>query len=108
MALLSTPSLLFLDEPSNSMDPVSRQNLYSHLRSMRDTAILLITHRVDEAEKICDRIAILDSGRILAQGSPTEIRQKGVTASNAEPTMEDAFIAVIEAARAAAPQAHAA
>ena len=69
--------------------------------------MIVTTHFMVEAE-YCDRIAILDSGRILAQGSPAEIRQNGVTALNAEPTMEDAFIAVIEAARAAAPHERAA
>jgi len=60
-----------------------------------------------EAE-FCDRIAILDSGHVLAQGSPAEIRAKGATAKNHQPTMEDAFVAVIEAARAQAPREQAA
>jgi ABC-2 type transport system ATP-binding protein len=53
-----------------------------------------------EAE-YCDRIAIMDSGRVLAQGPPAEIRAKGATQTNHDPTMEDAFIAVVEQARAA-------
>jgi ABC-2 type transport system ATP-binding protein len=69
--------------------------------------VIVTTHFMAEAE-YCDRIAIMDSGRVLAQGTPVEIRAHGVTESDRQPTMEDAFIAVIEASRAAAPHEQAA
>ena len=77
MALLAPRELLFLDEPTNSMDPTSRQKLYKHLRSLKETAILLITHRIDEAEKICDKIAIFKDG-IIVEGpcSTDQLRDK--------------------------------
>ena len=75
--------------------------------AQQGVTVIVTTHFMVEAE-YCDRIAILDSGRILAQGSPSEIRARGVTAANAQPTMEDAFITVIEAARAKTPQERAA
>jgi ABC-2 type transport system ATP-binding protein len=108
-ALLHEPDILFLDEATSGADPLARREFWRRITALakQGVTVIVTTHFMVEAE-YCDRIAILDSGRILAQGSPTEIRQKGVTASNAEPTMEDAFIAVIEAARNAAPQAHAA
>lgn len=54
MALLSPPKILFLDEFSNGMDPIARKNLYSYLNSLDETSVLLISHRIDEVEKICD------------------------------------------------------
>jgi ABC-2 type transport system ATP-binding protein len=69
--------------------------------------VIVTTHFMAEAE-YCDRIAILDSGRILAQGPPDNIRARGVSKTCPEPTMDDAFIAVIEQARAASPQEKAA
>ena len=108
-ALLHEPDILFLDEATSGADPLARREFWRRITALakQGVTVIVTTHFMVEAE-YCDRIAILDSGRILAQGSPTEIRQRGVTASNAQPTMEDAFIAVIEAARAAAPQEHAA
>jgi len=108
-ALLHEPDILFLDEATSGADPLARREFWRRITALakQGVTVIVTTHFMVEAE-YCDRIAILDSGRILAQGSPTEIRQKGVTPSNAEPTMEDAFIAVIEASRATAPQEHAA
>jgi ABC-2 type transport system ATP-binding protein len=69
--------------------------------------VIVTTHFMAEAE-YCDRIAILDSGRVLAHGSPAEIRALGHTPANPHPTMEDAFVAVIGQSRAAAPHVEAA
>ncbi len=108
-ALLHEPDILFLDEATSGADPLARREFWRRITALakQGVTVIVTTHFMVEAE-YCDRIAILDSGRILAQGTPTEIRRRGVTASNAQPTMEDAFIAVIEGARAAAPQVHAA
>lgn len=73
MALICKPEFLIMDEPSNGVDPVSRMKLYSHLKSLKNTSVLLITHRIDEAEKICRRIAILYSGEILCFDTPKKI-----------------------------------
>jgi ABC-2 type transport system ATP-binding protein len=64
MALLIPPKILFLDEISNGVDPVARKNLYSFLRKLRNTTTLLITHKIDEAEKICDKIGIMVDGEL--------------------------------------------
>ena len=74
MALLSTPKVLFMDEPSNYMDPVSRKNLYTYLRSLSNTAILLITHKPDEAEKVCDKVAFMHAGRFFEMDSPNRLK----------------------------------
>ena len=108
-ALLHEPDILFLDEATSGADPLARREFWRRITALakQGVTVIVTTHFMVEAE-YCDRIAILDSGRILAQGSPTEIRNRGVTNANAQPTMEDAFIAVIEAARVAAPREHAA
>jgi ABC-type multidrug transport system ATPase subunit len=49
-----------MDEASNGVDPISRKNLYTYLKTLKDTSSLIITHRIDEAEKICDKIAIMN------------------------------------------------
>ena len=108
-ALLHEPQILFLDEATSGADPLARREFWRRITALSEGGVTVIvtTHFMAEAE-YCDRIAILDSGRVLAQGSPAEIRAKGVTASNGQPTMEDAFIAVIEAARDDTPKERAA
>lgn len=99
-ALLHEPDILFLDEATSGADPLARREFWRRITALarQGVTVIVTTHFMVEAE-YCDRIAILDSGRILAQGSPTEIRAMGATAVNRQPTMEDAFVAVIEAAR---------
>ena len=108
-ALLHEPDILFLDEATSGADPVARREFWRRITALADQGVTVIvtTHFMAEAE-YCDRIAILDSGRVLAQGPPAEIRAHGVTKTNPEPTMDDAFIAVIEQARPAAPREKAA
>jgi ABC-2 type transport system ATP-binding protein len=108
-ALLHAPQILFLDEATSGADPLARREFWRRITALaRDgVTVIVTTHFMAEAE-YCDRIAILDSGRVLAQGPPAEIRARGRTAALAEPTMEDAFIAVIEQARSAAPREEAA
>jgi len=108
-ALLHEPDILFLDEATSGADPLARREFWRRITalSQQGVTVIVTTHFMIEAE-FCDRIAILDSGHVLAQGSPAEIRAKGATAKNHQPTMEDAFVAVIEAARAQAPREQAA
>ena len=74
-SLMNRPDLLVLDEPTTGLDPAVRQALWSALRTLRrgGTTILLTTHYMDEAERLCDRVAIFAQGRIVACGSPAEL-----------------------------------
>ena len=74
-ALVGDPELLFLDEPTTGLDPQSRRQLWSVLQRFRaaDGSILLTTHYMDEAQTLCDRVAVVDGGRIIAQGTPREL-----------------------------------
>jgi ABC-2 type transport system ATP-binding protein len=74
-ALVGEPELLFLDEPTTGLDPQSRRQLWDILRGLRaqGRTILLTTHYMDEAEKLCDRVAIVDYGKVIALGTPAEL-----------------------------------
>ena len=102
-ALLHEPEVLFLDEPTSGADPLARRDFWRRITLLADQGVTVIvtTHFMAEAE-YCDRIAILDSGRILAQGDPAEIRALGHAEAGRTPTMEDAFIAIVEASRSGA------
>ncbi|MEW6218924.1 MAG: ABC transporter ATP-binding protein [Thermodesulfobacteriota bacterium] len=75
LALLNRPELVFLDEPSTGLDPQARHNLWDILAGVRQAGrtIVLTTHAMEEAELLCDEIAIMDHGRIIAQGPPAEL-----------------------------------
>lgn len=78
LALVNEPELVFLDEPTTGLDPQVRleiHTLISRLREQRKT-VLLTTHYIEEAERLCDRVAIIDEGRIVAMGSPRELQQR--------------------------------
>jgi ABC-2 type transport system ATP-binding protein len=108
-ALLHEPKILFLDEATSGADPLARRDFWRRITALSQSGVTIIvtTHFMAEAE-YCDRIAIMDSGRVLAQGTPAEIRTRGVKTPGQQSTMEDAFIAVIEEARAASSQGKAA
>ena len=74
-ALVSKPELLFLDEPTTGLDPQSRRQLWEIIRRFRSAGgtVLLTTHYMEEAERLCDRVAIMDHGKIIAQGTPREL-----------------------------------
>ncbi len=75
IALVNEPSVLFLDEPTTGLDPQSRRNFWDVIESIkqRHTTIILTTHYMEEAYVLCDRIAIMDHGRIIADGAPDEL-----------------------------------
>ncbi|WP_176371628.1 ABC transporter ATP-binding protein [Desulfosediminicola flagellatus] len=75
LALINDPDLIFLDEPSTGLDPQSRHNLWQIVEQIKDEGktIILTTHSMEEAQHLCDEIAIMDSGLIIAQGSPREL-----------------------------------
>ena len=74
-ALVCTPDILFLDEPTTGLDPQSRRQLWDVIESFKRSGgtVLMTTHYMEEAERLCDRVAIVDHGRIIAQGSPQEL-----------------------------------
>ena len=78
MALINLPKILFLDEPTTGLDPQSRRNLWEQVRKVKaeGTTILLTTHYMEEAYELCDEIAIMDHGRIIAQGAPDALLAK--------------------------------
>jgi ABC-2 type transport system ATP-binding protein len=79
LGLVHRPPLVFLDEPTTGLDPQSRGNLWDHIRGMRDrdgTTVFLTTHYLDEADALCDRILIIDHGRIVAEGTPAELKRR--------------------------------
>ena len=104
-ALLHEPDILFLDEPTSGADPLARRAFWRRITALAEQGVTVIvtTHFMQEAE-YCDHIAIMDSGRVLARGSPAEIRQLARTSHGRPASMEDAFIAVVETARAREPQ----
>jgi ABC-2 type transport system ATP-binding protein len=86
LALLNDPQVLFLDEPSAGLDPQARLEIHELVLDLRreQRTILLTTHYIEEAEKLCDRVAIVDEGRIVAMGTPREIQEKALALSTIE------------------------
>jgi ABC-2 type transport system ATP-binding protein len=77
IGLISRPKVLFLDEPTLGLDTQTREAIWSYIRTLRDryfTTVFLTTHQMDEADQICDRIAIIDHGKIVKVGTPAEIK----------------------------------
>ena len=99
-ALLHEPDILFLDEPTSGADPLARRAFWRRITALAEQGVTVIvtTHFMQEAE-YCDRIAIMDGGEVLAQGTPGEIRRLAPAVAGREPSMEEAFIAVVESAR---------
>ena len=78
LAMVNDPQLVFLDEPTTGLDPQVRLEIHSLIQEMKDArrTILLTTHYIEEAERLCDRVAIMDSGSIIEIGTPREIQQR--------------------------------
>jgi ABC-2 type transport system ATP-binding protein len=96
-ALMHEPEILFLDEPTSGVDPLARREFWRRINELadQDVTVLVTTHFMEEAE-YCDRLAIMAAGEILALGTPAEIKQRTRDAEHPTPTMEDAFITLIE------------
>ncbi|MGB8656612.1 MAG: ATP-binding cassette domain-containing protein [Candidatus Zixiibacteriota bacterium] len=89
-SLIHHPKILFLDEPTLGLDPQTRNRIWAYIKSLNEeeeTTVFFTTHYMDEAERIAQRIAIIDHGKIVAQGAPAELRQQTRTT-----TLEDAFL----------------
>jgi len=86
LALLNDPQVLFLDEPSAGLDPQARLEIHELVQNLRreQRTILLTTHYIEEAEKLCDRVAIIDEGKIIAIGTPREIQERARANSTIE------------------------
>ena len=99
-ALMHDPEILFLDEPTSGVDPLARREFWRRINALaeRGVTILVTTHFMEEAE-YCDRLVVMAEGEILAEGTPEEMKQRYRSSPAAEPTMEEAFIALIEAHR---------
>jgi ABC-2 type transport system ATP-binding protein len=78
LGLMHRPQLLFLDEPTTGLDPQSRARMWDEVRRLRDggTTVFLTTHYLEEADALCDHLAIIDHGRIVAEGTPDELKRQ--------------------------------
>ena len=94
-ALLTSPSLLLLDEPTTGLDPRSKLDVQSFIEDIRrshDASIVLTTHDLEEAERLCDEIVVLNEGRIVAQGSPEALKRQVAERHGEAPTMHAVFM----------------
>ncbi|MEA5359877.1 ABC transporter ATP-binding protein [Amycolatopsis sp., V23-08] len=96
LALVGNPELAILDELTTGLDPHARRDTWKLVEAVRDAGVtvLLVTHFMDEAERLCDRVAIFDAGRVVATGTPAELR-----ATAGESTLDDAFVSLTRSAR---------
>jgi len=100
-AVMHEPEVLFLDEPTSGVDPISRREFWTHINGLveKGVTVLVTTHFMEEAE-YCDRISLIYRGRSIALGSPDELKARVADREHPDPTMEDAFIALVEASDA--------
>jgi ABC-2 type transport system ATP-binding protein len=96
-AVMHEPDVLFLDEPTSGVDPLTRREFWTHINGMvlKGVTIMVTTHFMDEAE-YCDRIALIYGGHNIATGTPDELKESVITKQMPNPTLEDAFITLIE------------
>jgi ABC-2 type transport system ATP-binding protein len=95
--LFTSPVLLLLDEPTTGLDPQSKRDVRSFLCAVieeHDATALFTTHDMEEADRLCHRIGIMSQGRIVAEGTPAELKAQARAEGAASPTLEDVFIHV--------------
>jgi len=97
-AVMHKPAVVFLDEPTSGVDPLTRREFWSHINAMVEggTTMMVTTHFLDEAE-YCDRIGLVYQGHLIAEGSPDELKASVRGPEFSDPTLEDAFIHLVEA-----------
>ncbi|KAB2943570.1 MAG: ATP-binding cassette domain-containing protein [Hyphomicrobium sp.] len=97
-AVMHEPPVLFLDEPTSGVDPLTRREFWAHINALVQggVTVMVTTHFLDEAE-YCDRIALIYRGRVIASGSPDDLKVKAKRVELPDPTLEDAFISLVEA-----------
>lgn len=95
-AAMHEPDILFLDEPTSGVDPVTRREFWNHINAMveKGVTVMVTTHFMDEAE-YCDRIGLVNQGRLIALAPPDELKARAASPELPDPAMEDAFIALI-------------
>jgi ABC-2 type transport system ATP-binding protein len=95
-SLMHEPDILFLDEPTSGVDPITRREFWLHINSMveKGVTVMVTTHFMDEAE-YCDRIGLVYRGKLIASGTPDDLKAQAADAETADPTMEQAFITLI-------------
>ncbi|MGZ2484930.1 ABC-2 type transport system ATP-binding protein [Rhizobium pisi] len=100
-AVMHEPRALFLDEPTSGVDPITRREFWTHINALveKGVTVLVTTHFMDEAE-YCDRISLIYRGRSIALGSPDKLKARVATKEQPDPTMEDAFIALVQQSEA--------
>jgi ABC-2 type transport system ATP-binding protein len=98
-ALMHRPPVLFLDEPTSGVDPITRREFWTHINGLahKGVTIMVTTHFMDEAE-YCDRVAMLSRARLIALDTPDALKRAAASPERPDPTMEDAFIHLVEAA----------
>jgi ABC-2 type transport system ATP-binding protein len=105
LGIIHEPEVLFMDEPTSGLDPQNRANLWTHIRKFKDNGmtIFLTTHYLDEVDELADRLAIIDHGKIVAEGTPLELKQQVTEEEIAErlkkevqsdATLDDVFLKV--------------
>lgn len=96
-AVMHRPEVLFLDEPTSGVDPIVRREFWGHINGLveRGTTVMLTTHFIDEAEN-CDHLALVYQSKLLVMGTPQSLKESVSSEKNPSPTLEDAFIALIE------------
>lgn len=96
-SLMHRPPVLFLDEPTSGVDPITRREFWNHINGLveRGVTVMVTTHFMDEAE-YCDRIGLIYRSKLITIGTPEELKAKVATPQNPEPTLEDAFIAIVQ------------
>jgi ABC-2 type transport system ATP-binding protein len=96
-AVMHEPEALFLDEPTSGVDPITRREFWAHINGLveKGVTVLVTTHFMDEAE-YCDRIALIYRGEAIATGSPDDLKARVASAQAPDPSLEDAFIALVE------------
>jgi ABC-2 type transport system ATP-binding protein len=101
-ALMHEPDILFLDEPTSGVDPIARREFWRRISQLAEAnvTVLVTTHFMDEAE-YCDRLVIMGQGDILGEGTPAQIKERYRCPELPDPSLEDAFVAMIAAADAA-------
>ena len=95
-SLLHRPAVLFLDEPTVGLDPAARETVWEHVTDLRDRfnrTMVVTSHHMDEIEEFCDRIALIDRGRLAALGTPAELK----AAAGPGATLDDVFIRLVAA-----------
>ena len=100
-AVMHRPSVLFLDEPTSGVDPITRREFWTHINGLvhKGVTVMVTTHFMDEAE-YCDRVALMYRARVIALDTPDALKARVARDSEHEPTMEEAFIGLIEAVEA--------